>query len=236
MTKPLLAALCSLVAAASMCLAVGAAGADAHASAAVAVTIHGYRFTPSPLTVHVGDTVTWTNQDTAPHDVTSTAGPQALQSPTLHTGESWHYTFTAAGTYSYICSIHPDMTASLTVVAPAAPPTSVTSSTTRPAGNAATVTSAAPGSTTTVPMSGMGGMADAAPSDSGAPAGTVPASAEPAPAAVPASSTRPSVRLSAPLWVTVAVVGVVIAALLLLWGEPAPSAVSDADDGQPSGG
>jgi hypothetical protein len=83
-----------------------------------------YAFAPASLTVHVGDTVTWTNRDQAPHDVTTTAGPVSVHSPTLTTGQSWTYTFTQPGSYAYICSIHPDMKAQITVLAAAttAPP------------------------------------------------------------------------------------------------------------------
>lgn len=98
----------------------------AHA-ATRAITMAQYSFQPAALTIQVGDTVTWTNTDQAPHDVTTTDGPVTVHSPTLTTGESWSYTFTTPGTYSYICSIHPSMTATLTVrpaaVATAAPPT-----------------------------------------------------------------------------------------------------------------
>ena len=82
-----------------------------------------FAFAPSTLSVEVGATVQWTNHDTAPHDVTVTSGPVAVHSPMLTTGQSWQYHFTVAGTYSYICSIHPDMHATLTVHAAPAPTT-----------------------------------------------------------------------------------------------------------------
>ncbi|NMH99376.1 cupredoxin domain-containing protein [Pseudonocardia acidicola] len=76
-----------------------------------AVTIANYAFSPAALTVPVGTTVTWTNTDSVPHDVSG--GP--LHSPILNQGQSWSYTFSTAGTYSYICSIHPYMNGSVTV-------------------------------------------------------------------------------------------------------------------------
>ncbi|HEY0501131.1 MAG TPA: cupredoxin family copper-binding protein [Kutzneria sp.] len=90
-----------------------------------AVTMAGYAFAPASLTVHVGDTITWTNRDQAPHDVTTTAGPAMVHSPTLATGQSWTFTFSQPGTYAYICSIHPDMKAQINVLpaATTAPPT-----------------------------------------------------------------------------------------------------------------
>jgi copper binding plastocyanin/azurin family protein len=63
--------------------------------------------------VSVGATVTWTNTDQVPHDATSTAGPAKFTSPTLPTGRAWSYTFTVPGTYSYYCSIHPYMKATI---------------------------------------------------------------------------------------------------------------------------
>ena len=87
------------------------------ASAAVTkeVMIQNYKFSPAALTVAVGDTVKWTNMDTAPHTVTVTSGPVKFNSGNLAKGESFSYTFTKAGTYAYYCAVHPDMTAKVTV-------------------------------------------------------------------------------------------------------------------------
>jgi hypothetical protein len=41
--------------------------------------------------------------------------PATFHSPMLSQGQSWKFTFTTAGSYSYVCSVHPDMTASITV-------------------------------------------------------------------------------------------------------------------------
>ncbi|MGX1909624.1 cupredoxin domain-containing protein [Streptomyces phaeochromogenes] len=89
------------------------------------VAMKGYAFGPGTLTVPVGSTVTWTNQDTAPHDVKTTSGPVSIHSPMLQKGQSWSFTFTTAGSYGYYCTVHPDMTARIVVRAaptPAAPP------------------------------------------------------------------------------------------------------------------
>lgn len=85
------------------------------AASAKSVTISGYAYSPAALTVAVGDTVTWTNQDTAPHNVVVTSGPEKFTSPTLQKGQSYTFTFTKAGSYQYYCSVHPDMKASVTV-------------------------------------------------------------------------------------------------------------------------
>lgn len=90
----------------------------------VSVMIMDYKFSPPSLTVEVGDTVTWTNHDSAPHDVVVTDGPEKFKSPTLNKGESFSYTFKKAGKYSYYCSIHPDMKASVTAEGGSTPPPS----------------------------------------------------------------------------------------------------------------
>jgi plastocyanin len=79
--------------------------------AAATVSISDFDFNPANTTVLAGSTVTWTNNDSARHDVVG--GP--LHSPTLSRGQSWSYTFSAPGTYSYICSIHPEMRGSVIV-------------------------------------------------------------------------------------------------------------------------
>jgi amicyanin len=85
-------------------------------AASYRVAMQGYAFAPASLTVRVGDAVTWTNGDTAPHDVKTTSGPVAIHSPMLNKGQSWTYTFTTAGSYGYYCTVHPDMTARITVL------------------------------------------------------------------------------------------------------------------------
>jgi amicyanin len=119
-------------------------------SSAIAVDIKNYAFSPASLTVSVGDTVTWTNEDTAPHTVTVSDGPEKFASPTLQQGQTFSYTFTKAGTYSYYCAVHPDMKASVTVQGSTPPPT-----TTTPA--PPTTTTAAPTTTMTMPTSAPGG-------------------------------------------------------------------------------
>lgn len=76
-----------------------------------AVEISNFAFGPSNVTVKVGQKVTWTNQDDAPHTVTG----GELDSPNLAKGASFSFTPTKAGTIAYICSIHPSMKGTLTV-------------------------------------------------------------------------------------------------------------------------
>ena len=70
-------------------------------------------FTHQDLTVQTGTTVVWTNRDGASH--TTTAKEGQWDSGTLREGQSFSVTFTEAGMFSYFCSIHPFMTAEVTV-------------------------------------------------------------------------------------------------------------------------
>ena len=82
--------------------------ADGAAPAAVQVNIFNYKFDPETVTVPVGTTVTWTNKDEIPHTVASS--DKSFQgSSGLDTGDSYSYTFSKPGTYSYYCTLHPFM-------------------------------------------------------------------------------------------------------------------------------
>lgn len=78
------------------------------------VVIDNFSFSPKTLTVPVGAAVTWTNHDSVPHVVAS-ADDHFKKSPVLKTGQHFSNTFATAGTYSYLCSIHPRMTGNITV-------------------------------------------------------------------------------------------------------------------------
>lgn len=80
-----------------------------------AVSIVNFAFNPASLTVKVGDTVTWTNSSSTPHTVTADGG--AFDSGTVAGGAAFQRTFSAAGTFTYHCSIHPSMKATI-IVAP----------------------------------------------------------------------------------------------------------------------
>jgi len=73
------------------------------------------KFNPEDLTINIGDTVTWTNNDSMGHTATSTSGPASFDSGNIAAGATWPFTFTEAGTYSYKCDYHGSMTASITV-------------------------------------------------------------------------------------------------------------------------
>jgi plastocyanin len=81
------------------------------------LTISGFAFYPTIATVIIGmnNTVTWTNKDYATHTVTSNSG--LFDSGILGYSQSWNYTFTTPGNYSYYCSNHPWMLGSVVVLA-----------------------------------------------------------------------------------------------------------------------
>ncbi|MEA2437929.1 MAG: hypothetical protein QOF65_2485, partial [Thermoleophilaceae bacterium] len=72
----------------------GGSGGGGRSVATDAVAMRGTAFDPSHVSVKVGDTVTWTNHDTAPHNVVVTDGPEKFTSPTLQTGGTYSHTFT----------------------------------------------------------------------------------------------------------------------------------------------
>ena len=71
------------------------------------VSISGFSFKPAELTVKIGATVTWTNQDSATHDVR--AADSSWGSEALTKGQSFSMTFDKEGTYEYVCSFHSGM-------------------------------------------------------------------------------------------------------------------------------
>ncbi|MFC1464103.1 MAG: cupredoxin family copper-binding protein [Candidatus Brachytrichaceae bacterium NZ_4S206] len=78
------------------------------------VAIAGFAYSPRQVTVRVGDTVTWTNNDFAPHTVT--ANDTSFDSGTLGQGGVYSRTFGTTGVFSYFCAIHPSMTGSVRVI------------------------------------------------------------------------------------------------------------------------
>lgn len=85
----------------------------AHPVATANVTIDNFTFTPQTITVKVGTKITWTNHDDIPHSVMSANAE--FHSKALDTDDSFSFTPTKPGTYSYFCSLHPKMTAQLVV-------------------------------------------------------------------------------------------------------------------------
>lgn len=90
----------------------GGRGADATvpggaAPRAAKVEIVDFAYDPDPVTVQAGGKVIWLNQDSAPH--TATAEDGSFDTGRLEEGKLKSETFKQAGTYEYICEVHPDM-------------------------------------------------------------------------------------------------------------------------------
>ena len=114
----------TLTAATSLALLLVACGADAEppeadgAEAGAAVTVAGFAYDPDPIRVAPGTTVTWTNEDSAPHTVTAgTPGEpgDAFDESLAGSGGTASITFDEPGTFAYFCRIHPTMTAEVVV-------------------------------------------------------------------------------------------------------------------------
>lgn len=78
------------------------------------VKIDNFTFAPVTLKVPAGTTVKWVNRDDIPHTVVS-EDKRTFKSKALDTDDSFLYTFTQPGTYTYFCSIHPKMTGQIVV-------------------------------------------------------------------------------------------------------------------------
>ena len=82
------------------------------ASSSRRITISGFAFAPATLKVSAGETVTWVNDDGAPHSVALKDGPA---SDMLMPAKSYSSKFEQIGDYDYFCSIHPYMTGKVAV-------------------------------------------------------------------------------------------------------------------------
>ncbi|QXV65119.1 cupredoxin family copper-binding protein [Mucilaginibacter sp. 21P] len=72
-----------------------------------AVSIKNFAFSPASITIKKGQSVTWTNEDSAPH--TATEDANAFDSGSLATGAKYSRSFDATGTYTYHCTFHSSM-------------------------------------------------------------------------------------------------------------------------------
>ena len=77
------------------------------------ISIEDFVFDPIAITIKKGESVTWTNNDSAPHTVTSSSN--LFDSGNLAKGEVYSREFSEPGTYAYICAYHPNMKATVIV-------------------------------------------------------------------------------------------------------------------------
>ncbi len=79
--------------------------AAASSGGAVAIKMQNIAFDPKSVTVKVGQKVTWTNDDTVDHNVTSQSG-ETIKSDNFGKGGTFSFTPTKAGAIKYVCTIH----------------------------------------------------------------------------------------------------------------------------------
>jgi plastocyanin len=107
--RPLLAAAgAALLAWSTFCTSSVAQAADP-----AQIVVKNFMFQPTSVTVKAGSTVTWTNMDEEPHTVVSSSG--LFRSSALDTKDSFSFKFDKAGTYTFVCSIHPQMVGTIIV-------------------------------------------------------------------------------------------------------------------------
>ena len=92
------------------------ANATTTATSATTVEISAFAFAPREITVRPGATVTWTNRDQTAHSVISKDAK--FSSPGMDTDDRYSFKFEKDGDYTYICSLHPQMTGIVHVRAP----------------------------------------------------------------------------------------------------------------------
>jgi plastocyanin len=90
-----------------------AACSESAGAGEVSVAIADFAFNPADISAAVGQTITFTNNDSAPH--TATLDDDSCGTPNLNDGDSGGLTFTAAGSYPFHCDIHPNMKGTITI-------------------------------------------------------------------------------------------------------------------------
>src|SRR5579883_1421292 len=80
------------------------------------VHIADFKFVPATLPIKAGTTVTFINDDSDAHTVTSAT--KAFDSSGLDAHDSWSHTFSTPGTFDYLCAVHPYMKGVITVIKP----------------------------------------------------------------------------------------------------------------------
>lgn len=98
----------AVLAAAILCCAPQIAAAKTYT-----VHIRDFKYAPTPLHVHVGDRVTFINDDDEAHTVTAT--DKSFDSEGLDGGQKWSHVFLKRGHLAYFCELHPYMKALIIV-------------------------------------------------------------------------------------------------------------------------
>jgi plastocyanin len=89
-------------------------GSSGGASSGPQVTMKDIKFNPGTIKVKAGKTVTWTNDDSVGHDVTA-GGFNSGGAGNIEPGKTFTHKFAKAGSYKYVCSVHPGMKGTIKV-------------------------------------------------------------------------------------------------------------------------
>lgn len=89
------------------------------------VEIKNFLYAPNETTAAAGDSITWVNSDTAPHNAVARDG--SWRTPILQPGQRSRVEFDTVGEYAFYCTLHPGMVGTVTVVAAALPATDTAS-------------------------------------------------------------------------------------------------------------
>jgi plastocyanin len=92
----------------------GSTSTQAASGNTVTIAMKNIQFSPKDVTVKVGQTVKWVNQDTVDHDVKANSGA-TFKSDLFGNGSSYEWKADKAGTVQYVCTVHPGMTGTLNV-------------------------------------------------------------------------------------------------------------------------
>ena len=128
----------------------------AHTSSTTSVSMQDFLFSPASVTVHVGDLVTWHNAGKQPH--TATADDGSFDTGTVVAGQSASHEFTQAGTFTYVCTIHPNMKGTVRVLSASGSGGGAGGSSSSGSANSEASAVASPdaaGNSNTLPMTGM---------------------------------------------------------------------------------
>lgn len=82
----------------------------------VSISIRNLAYSREKITIKKGSTITWTNEDSMAHTVTSTSSSDSFDSGTLEKDQTFSKTFNSVGTFDYFCSFHSSMKAEVVVV------------------------------------------------------------------------------------------------------------------------
>lgn len=165
-------------------------------SATFGVSIGNFFFNPNVLTITVNDTVVWTNTVPTTHTTTSNGG--FWDSGDLGLNQTFSHMFASAGVFPYICTIHPNMVATVTVLSGATStptPTSTGTATSTPTitpSPTSTPTATATQSETSTPTPTETGAATATPTETGG------ATPTPTGTPLPASTSTPTATATTP--------------------------------------